>query len=171
MLKDSPNDWLAPPFPPLPMGQPLAVFRLDALPSWNEIIDEFCKHPAIGGKITSVWRRRGYDLAIAWAVDSKLQLRHGTVNRARRDLIIVQAIAKPPVFVFARYWRQAGVKDASRGSRRRDCFNLALKQFADGLTDAGFWEDDNEEIAPDVWAHYAGTRTIPKVEVYVYGAQ
>lgn len=155
----------------LPTGQALAVLRFGPLPSWNDVLDAANTHPARGGALIKEYRTLGYHTAIAWATDSKLPCSYQAYTRGRtaeRLYRLSSPITLSPVFTFARYFREPGVKQKLKGNRRRDAFNLWLKALTDGFTDAGLWEDDREELVPNVWVHYAGVASPGYTEIWLY---
>lgn len=170
MVKDAPE--VAPPLQSyLPTGRLLVVFRLESLPSINEILDATSSHPTKGGQLIAETRNLGYDTALAYAVDNKLPISYQTVKFGRinaRLLRYKEPLTTVPVFTFCRYWREPSKADRIKANRIRDAFNVYLKAYVDGFTLAGLWTDDREELAPDVWIHYEGLRTPRLAEVYLW---
>ena len=156
--------------PALPPGSPLFTIVVDVLPSWNDIISE--NNPIDRSKIIKRERERGYRVGIALAKSFNIKLktvkvRAKTLRDSYRD-VLIHPLTEKKLFCLVKVWRARSIKDRDKGNRRRDVYNVAAKAIIDGLTDAGIWMDDNEEIHTDFWVTYVGVADAPKIEISIF---
>lgn len=157
----------APPLPFLPTGYPVIAFRLSVLPSLNDVLYINRK------EVTTLIRQErlaGRTAAAEWLQKQRIPV---TVKQEPGKGGVTYLRAKEVVFTgrlfcFAEIKRERSLKDKRKGNRRRDVYNLLIKGFIDGCTDAGLWVDDSEEYHTDVWTHYGGTAERSSVEVRLY---
>lgn len=119
------------------IGEPLAVFTFDFIPSWNQVVNNARAHWSKGHKETKEWRTTGFNLAhrFMWTF-------FGVKKLGRKRLVCKRALVVIKVF---------------RGTEGvYDVHNVCFKHLADGFTDAGIWRDDDWASVPMVIFMWAG---------------
>lgn len=156
----------APLLPALPQGSPVMRVVLVALPSWNELL---YLTPRRRASIVKDERQRGRAIAARWLTDRKIPSSivvagKGTVLRAK------EPVFDKPLFCFVEVERRVSKGNAAKSDRTRDVYNVAVKAFIDGLTDANFWVDDSEKYHTDFWVHYARLAEESTLDIRFYYA-
>lgn len=155
-------------FPVLPT-EFLAGLTLEPFESINEVL--YLSPKGRAEKVREA-RAAGY----AAAIDLAKFFGRKIVNKKRvprgnpRALVEWQTpLTTGKVFTYLKIYRKQSKKDPLRGDQTRDIYNVLVKGFIDGFTDAGVWIDDSENYHPDFWVHFEGFFPAPpKMEIYFY---
>jgi Holliday junction resolvase RusA-like endonuclease len=146
----------APPLPSLPTGTPLLFWRLPGFPSVNEVL---YLSPKARAEIMRDERGRGYATAIKYAEGLRLPLNYQPW-KGKQTLRLKVPLTVAPLFCFV---------SIIRGDRKqRDIYNLAVKSYIDGCTDAGLWVDDSEDYHKDFWVHFESRGLAHAAEIRFY---
>lgn len=144
-------------------GEPVCRLTVGLLPSWNKAINEHRRDPHIGARFTDEWRAAGHQAAGLWIAEAGLP--HAAVTDAQGNAAL--RLTRPLLgrrrgLLVAHVWR----RDRNRAD---SALNLCIKPFADGLTDAGLWVDDDDRHLPAYLPLYRGVdRAAPRVEIELH---
>lgn len=153
------------------LQDPLFTIILDSVPSWNEIL--YLPPRARAGEIRRE-RNKGYKIGLSLGKLFNIPIKAQQIKKNAEDLRgsylerLIHPVTENKLFCLLSIWRQKGVKDATKGNRKRDIYNAATKALLDGLTDAGVWEDDNELYHTDYYVRYMGVADSPRAEISFY---
>lgn len=157
------------PHPGLPVLTPLFAFTLDDIPNLNDLL---YMAPKIRSYAVKSHRNNGYKIGLQVARRLGLGVsahKKKGGGKSMREFAIELAdnpVTDRRIFCIASLWVERQTKgDISQPRKKRDVYNLLVKAYVDGLTDAALWEDDNTELHTDYWVSYVGLADRTRLEL------